>query len=98
VRLVKSEEIARAQGIPTRFLLNILTGLCHAGIVHSQRGSDGGYRLARSAASITVADIVRAVDGDESERPTHRHRVWALADATLGDLLNGVTLEDLIAR
>jgi Rrf2 family protein len=99
LRLVKSEEIARAEGIPIRFLLNILTELRHADIVRSQRGSEGGYQLARSPADITVADIVRAVDGaldPDGEANSSRHQVWGLATETLNTLLQSLTLADLI--
>jgi Rrf2 family protein len=60
---VKGERIAQAQEIPLKFLENILGDLKHAGIVRSQRGAEGGYWLARPAEEITVADVVRAVDG-----------------------------------
>src|SRR6059058_6192804 len=60
---VKGERIAQAQEIPLKFLENILGDLRHAGIVRSQRGSDGGYWLARSADDIAVADVIRAVEG-----------------------------------
>jgi Rrf2 family protein len=60
---LKGEQMATAQGIPPKFLENILGDLRHARLVRSQRGADGGYWLARPAAEITVADIVRAVEG-----------------------------------
>src|SRR5246500_1289021 len=60
---VKAERIATAQGIPLNFLENILGELRHAGIVRSHRGADGGFRLARPANEITVADVIRAVEG-----------------------------------
>src|SRR3989442_13398442 len=59
----KGDAIARAQDIPLKFLENILTDMRQAGIVRSQRGAEGGYWLARPAAEITVADVIRAVDG-----------------------------------
>ena len=62
-RPVKGEAIAAAQGIPQNFLENILADLRHAGLVKSQRGADGGYRLARPAGEISVADVIRAVEG-----------------------------------
>src|SRR5947209_10434666 len=62
-RPVKAERIATAQGIPLNFLENILGELRHAGVVRSQRGADGGFRLARPAEQVTVADIIRAVEG-----------------------------------
>ena len=60
---VKAERIATAQGIPLNFLENILGELRHAGIVRSQRGAEGGFRLAKPADQITVADVIRAVEG-----------------------------------
>jgi Rrf2 family protein len=62
-RPVKGERIAQAQEIPLKFLENILGDLRHAGIVSSQRGAEGGYWLARPSDEITVADVVRAVEG-----------------------------------
>ncbi len=60
---LKAERIATAQEIPLNFLENILGELRHAGIVRSQRGADGGFRLAKPADQVTVADIIRAVEG-----------------------------------
>ena len=61
--LVKGERIAHAQGIPLKFLENILIDLRHAGIVHAQRGAEGGYRLARDPAEVTLGEVIRAVEG-----------------------------------
>src|SRR5439155_11614505 len=60
---VKGERIAQAQEIPLKFLENILGDLRQAGIVRSQRGAEGGYWLARPADEISVADVVRTVEG-----------------------------------
>jgi Rrf2 family protein len=60
---IKAERIATNQGMPLNFLENILGELRHAGIVRSHRGADGGFRLARPAEEVTVADIIRAVEG-----------------------------------
>jgi Rrf2 family protein len=60
---VKAETIAAAQRIPPKFLLNILFELKHAGIVASQRGNEGGFRLGRLPEEISLADIIRAVEG-----------------------------------
>src|SRR5207253_5257393 len=60
---VKAERIATAQDIPLNFLENILGEMRHAGIVRSHRGVDGGFRLARGPDEVTVADVIRAVDG-----------------------------------
>src|SRR5437867_7317739 len=60
---IKGERIAQAQAIPLKFLENILGDLRHAGVVRSQCGVEGGYWLARPADEITVAEVVRAVEG-----------------------------------
>ncbi len=60
---LKSERIAQAQGIPLRFLENILVQMRQGGIVVSRRGAEGGYRLADPPDQITVADVIRAIDG-----------------------------------
>ena len=60
---VKAERVATAQGIPLNFLENILGELRHAGIVRSHRGAEGGFRLAKAPEELTVADVIRAVEG-----------------------------------
>jgi Rrf2 family protein len=105
---VKSERIATAQGIPLRFLENILVQLRQAGIVTSRRGAEGGYRLASPADEITVADVIRAIDGPLAgvggERPEKLafigtaeplREVWVAVRASLRDVLEHVTLADL---
>jgi Rrf2 family protein len=100
-RLVKSDEIAQAELIPLRFLLNILTELRHARIVRSHRGSDGGYQLARDPADITVADVVRAVGGglnglrDEGSETEGALDVWTDARQAVTAIMEGVTLADI---
>ena len=59
----KVADIAAAQEIPARFLENILLALRRAGLVQSRRGADGGFRLARPPEPITLADVLRAVEG-----------------------------------
>ena len=72
-RPLKAERISEAQGIPIKFLEAILLELKHAGVVKSTRGADGGYALARPASEISIADVIRAVDGPlanvRGERP-----------------------------
>ena len=105
---VKGERIAQAQGIPVKFLENILLDMRHAGLVASQRGPDGGYRLQRPAGEVTVADVVRAVDGPlavvHGERPediayegvaTGLQQVWIALRASVRSVLEEVTLADL---
>src|SRR5688500_8875840 len=59
----KGERIAPAQGVPLRFLENSLLELRHQGLIHGQRGAEGGYWLARPGGEITLADVTRAVEG-----------------------------------
>lgn len=62
-RHLTSEAIGRAQDIPPKFLEHILSDLRRAGLIRSRRGAVGGYHLGRPASEITIADIIRAVDG-----------------------------------
>lgn len=108
---LKSERISQAQDIPLRFLENILVQLRQGGIVVSRRGADGGYRLAEPADEITVADVIRAIDGPlaavAGERPEKLgfegtaeplRDMWVAVRASLRDVLEHVTLADLAAR
>ena len=74
--LVKTDEIAVAQGIPAQFLVDILSELRTDRLVRSQRGRDGGYELARPAFQISVADVLRCIDGP----------LASVRDMGLGDL------------
>jgi len=107
---VKGEAIATAQGISLKFLENILSELRHSGIVASRRGADGGYWLARPADEITVADVMRAVEGPlasvRGEAPervsyagaaTALPRVWIALRSNLRAVLETVTLADIAA-
>lgn len=107
---LKSERVATAQGIPLRFLENILAELRHAGIVESRRGAEGGFLLARPAAEITLADIIRAIDGPlagvSGQRPEKLEfegaaaplrDVWVAVRASLREVLEHVTLADVVA-
>jgi Rrf2 family protein len=60
---VKADTVARAQDIPLKFLLGILSDLKRAHLLRSQRGAEGGYWLARPAGEISLADVIRAIDG-----------------------------------
>ncbi len=108
---VKGERLATSQSIPLRFLENILLQLRHAGIVESRRGADGGYRLARPAAEITLADVIRAIDGplagvsgarpetlDFKGRSEPLRDVWVAVRASLRSVLEHVTLADVAAN
>ena len=107
---VKAERIATAQGIPLNFLENILGELRHAGIVRSQRGAEGGFRLAKPADQISVADVIRAVEGPLAsvrggppEDASYGGaagalpRVWIAVRANLRAVVERVTLADIAA-
>jgi len=107
---VRAESIATAQGIPQRFLENILSDLRHAGLVQSVRGAEGGHKLGRPASEITVADVIRAVEGplaniqdsapEDTDYPGHAEQlrdVWIAVRANLRAVLEKVTLGDLAA-
>jgi len=108
---VKGEQLAHAQDMPLKFLENILGALRTAGLVASRRGAAGGYLLAKPAADITVADVIRAVDGplgavrgeppEAFDYPGPASRlvdVWIAARAALRSVLEHVTLADLAAE
>lgn len=109
-RPTKGEAIARAQAIPLKFLENILADLRHAGLVRSQRGAEGGYWLDRPAEEITVADVIRAVEGPlasiRGQRPEDiafsgsaepLRDMWIAVRANLRGVLETVTLADVAA-
>ena len=105
---VKGERIAQAQEIPLKFLENILGDLRHAGVVRSQRGVEGGYWLAKPAEEITVAEVVRAVEGpianvrgvgpeqvEYAGSAAPLRDVWIAVRANLRAVLEHVTIADL---
>ncbi|MGH2839960.1 MAG: RrF2 family transcriptional regulator [Solirubrobacteraceae bacterium] len=107
-RPVKAEALARAQDIPLKFLENILQGLRQAGLVESRRGPEGGHLLARPAADIALADIIRAIDGPLAGvggRPPNElsysgsaeslRDVWIAVRVSLRRVLEVVTLADV---
>ena len=106
----KGDAIAQSQGIPLKFLENILGDLRQAGLVRSQRGSDGGYWLNRRPEEITVADVIRAVEGPlaavRGRRPEDVAydgpaepliQVWIAVRANLRAVVEQVTLADVAA-
>ena len=105
---IKAERIATAQDIPLNFLENILGELRHAGIVRSHRGAEGGFRLAKAADQITIADVIRAVEGplasvrggppeDSEYRGASEAllRVWIAVRANLRKVVENVTVADV---
>ena len=108
---VASEVLAEGQGIPTSFLERIMGDLRRGGVVTSVRGRSGGYLLARGADEITLADIIRAVDGPlvpvRDVRPpgltyegsaTALLDVWVALRASVRDVLEQVTLAQVVSR
>jgi Rrf2 family protein len=107
---LKGERIAQAQGIPLKFLENILIDLRHAGIVRAQRGADGGYWLARPPADVTVGEVIRAVEGplasvrgeppedvDYEGAAEPLRKVWVAVRASLRSVVDELTLADVVA-
>jgi Rrf2 family protein len=106
---MKRDQIAANQAIPAKFLEAILLDLKHAGIIKSHRGADGGYALARPSEDISIADVVRAVDGPmatvRGERvesvaysgpATSLRDVWVAVRASLRRVLESTSLADLV--
>lgn len=107
-RLVKGEAIAKAQEVPLKFLEGILRQLRQAGIVTSQRGAEGGYRLDRKPADVSIADVVRALDGPlaavRGQRPEelayhgaseHLREVWIAVRVSMRHVLERISLADV---
>jgi Rrf2 family protein len=107
---LKAERIANAQEIPLNFLENILGELRHGGLVRSHRGAEGGFRLAKPAAEITVADVIRAVEGplasvrggppedvNYAGASSSLLRVWIAVRANLRRVAENVTIADIAA-
>jgi Rrf2 family protein len=106
---VKGESISKTQGIPKKFMENILHDLKRSGIVRTRRGASGGYWLALPAEEISLADIIRAVEGplanvrgdwpeavEYSGAAEHLQEVWIAVRANLRAVLESVTLADLV--
>lgn len=106
--VISADAVAEAQGIPRSFLEGILTSLRRAGIVTSRRGAAGGYRLALPASSVSVADVIRAVDGPlvyvRDARPSdveylEQHEalatLWVALRANVRAVLEATTIADL---
>ncbi|MGA6948476.1 MAG: Rrf2 family transcriptional regulator [Solirubrobacterales bacterium] len=106
---IKGEAIAEAQDIPLKFLENILGELKHTGIVSSRRGAQGGYWLAKDADDVSLADIVRAVEGPLAtvrgqgpESLTYRgeaeplQKVWIALRANIREVMEDTSLADVV--
>ncbi|MGH3089857.1 MAG: RrF2 family transcriptional regulator [Rubrobacteraceae bacterium] len=106
---MRGAAISEAQGIPKKFLENILHDLRRAGLVRARRGAGGGYQLSRPPEEITLADVIRAVEGplanvrgDWPEDVSYvgaaesLKEVWIAVRASLRSVLETVTLSDLV--
>jgi Rrf2 family protein len=107
---VKGERLSEAQEIPLQFLEHILLELKHARLVRARRGARGGYWLARAPEEITIADVIRAVEGplaniqDSAPEATDypgpaepMRDVWVAVRANLRQVLERVTLSDVVS-
>ncbi|MFE3884762.1 RrF2 family transcriptional regulator [Streptomyces lydicus] len=105
---LKAEAIAQAQDIPHKFLEGILNDMRRGGLVHSRRGGNGGYRLAKPAEAISIADVIRVVDGPlvsvRGVRPPELSYtgpaesllpLWIALRANVRQILDGVSLADV---
>jgi len=105
---VSAEELGRLQEIPHGFLQAILADLRRAGVVMSQRGQSGGWRMARAADGVSVADVIRAVDGplvsvyglrpesvSYNESADVLQHVWIAARTSLRDVFEQVSIQAL---
>ena len=106
--LVKTDDLAKAQGIPAQFLVDILSDLRSDRLVRSHRGRDGGYELARPATEISIADVLRCIDGPLASvrdiglgdlpytGPTNALTdVWRALRASMRSVLETTTLADV---
>ena len=107
---VTADRIAEEQSIPLGFLRGILTDLRRSGLITSQQGAAGGFRLAHAASDISVADVIRAVEGPlaevRGERPeklsypdsvASLQHVWIAVRASLRDVLDGTSIADIVS-
>lgn len=107
---VKGERLADSQDIPLQFLEHILLDLKHSGIVRARRGAKGGYWLAKPSEEVSVADVIRAVEGPiahvQSAPPesisykgsaSELQTVWIAVRASLRDVLESTSLADLVS-
>jgi Rrf2 family protein len=107
---VSAEHLAHEQGLPPKFLGSILSELRRGGIVNSQRGAEGGFRLAKPAEEIAIADVLRVLGGPmagvRGMRPetlqydgaaTHLRDVWVAVRASLRNVLEHVSIADVVS-
>ena len=99
---VKIADIARRQKIPQKFLELILAGLKQSGFVDSRRGAEGGYLLARSPDSITVGEVLRAVENvkasSRSESDDPFAEIWQRVDTAVSHVLDQTSFAELARK
>jgi Rrf2 family protein len=100
---VRIADIARRQKIPQKFLEIILAGLKQAGFVESRRGAEGGYLMVRSAESLTVGEVLRAVDGRRQGQTRPRRDsetpftdMWRQVDGAVSEVIDKTTFAELL--
>lgn len=109
LRRIKADEISSMHEIPMKFLESILSDLKSAGLVEGHRGNSGGYNLAKSADEISIADVVRSIDGPLAsvrglapEKATYKGnvagltKVWIATRVALREALEEMTIEDIL--
>src|SRR4030042_4889601 len=107
-RMALVSEISREQGIPEKFLAKIFQRLSKAGLLRSTRGAKGGFSLGRPAGSITMLEVIEAIDGPialnrclrregecDEEELCPIYQVWSKAQQQLLEILDSTTVEDL---
>jgi Rrf2 family cysteine metabolism transcriptional repressor len=111
---IRVQDIAQRQGIPMKFLFQIMQILKRVDLVRSRRGTEGGYTLSRPPGQITVGDVIRAVSGPfvqvscldsgnlgdncGKQNPCQFKPIWVDVDRAIGNVLNNVTFEELVRR
>ena len=110
-RLVLVSEISKLQKIPETFLAKIFQRLSKAGVLRSSRGSKGGFSLGKPAGSITMREVIEAIDGPialnrclrregecEEDEICPIYHVWSKAQQQLLEILDRTTVEDLVTE
>jgi Rrf2 family transcriptional regulator, cysteine metabolism repressor len=111
---VRVQDIAQRQGIPMKFLFQIMQILKRVDLVRSRRGTEGGYTLGRPPGQVTVGDVIRAVSGPfvqlscldsgnfaddcEKQNTCQFKPIWAEVNRAIGGVLNNITFEELVRR
>ena len=101
---VRVQDIAERQGIPMKFLFQIMQILKRVEIVRSRRGTEGGFTLSRPPSQITVGDVIRALSGPfvqlslDSPKDSQFKPIWNDVDRAIAGVLNSITFEELVRR